>query len=72
LNPKPTTVENHGYIELEDLYQERVKILNKLKEHIYRKNIMEMKAQTVVDVELNSIALTPNMLHHNNIRVTYT
>jgi len=72
LNPKPTTVENHGYIELEDLYQERVKILNKLKEHIYRKNIMEMKAQIVVDVELNSIALTPNMLHHNNIRVTYT
>jgi hypothetical protein len=51
LNPKPTIVENHGYIELEDLYQERVKLLDKLKEHICRKNIMEMKVQTITILE---------------------
>jgi len=32
LNPKPTRIGNHGPIELEDLYHERVKIPNKLKE----------------------------------------
>jgi hypothetical protein len=28
LNPKPTSVGNHGHIELEDLYHEKVKIPN--------------------------------------------
>jgi hypothetical protein len=36
LNPKPTRVRKHGYIELEDLYHERVKISNKFKKHIWK------------------------------------
>jgi hypothetical protein len=32
LDPKPTIVGNHGHIEVEDLYHEKVKIIDKLKE----------------------------------------
>ncbi len=32
---------------------------------------MEMKAHTVANVVLISIAPTPNMFHHNNVGVTY-
>ncbi len=38
LNPQLVRVGNHGPIELEDLYHERVKILNKLREQIWRNN----------------------------------
>jgi hypothetical protein len=34
LNPKPAKVENHGYNEPQELYHERVKIPNRLKEII--------------------------------------
>jgi hypothetical protein len=34
LNLEPARVENHGYIELEDLYHEKVKILNRFREQI--------------------------------------
>jgi hypothetical protein len=32
LNPKPARVGNHGHIELKDLYHEKVKILDRLRE----------------------------------------
>ncbi len=34
LNLESTRVENHGHVELEDLYHERVKILDRLREQI--------------------------------------
>jgi hypothetical protein len=34
LYPKFAKVENHGYIELRDLYREKVKIPNRLRKHI--------------------------------------
>ncbi len=34
LNPKPAKVEDHGNLELKDLYNERVKIPDRLKEQI--------------------------------------
>ncbi len=34
LNPEPIKVDNHGHVELEDLYHERVKILNRFTEQI--------------------------------------
>ncbi len=48
LNPKPTKVGNHGPIELENLYHERVKILDRFREQIWRNNIVKMKAWTRV------------------------
>ncbi len=50
MNPQPTKVRNHGPIELEDLYRERVKIIDELKEQIWRDNKVKMKAWTRVDV----------------------
>ncbi len=44
LNPKPTTVGNHGHIESKDLYHEKVRIPNRLKEQIWRDNKIKMKA----------------------------
>jgi hypothetical protein len=32
---------------------------------------MEMRARTVVDVVLIFVTPTPNLLHHNNVGVTY-
>jgi len=64
-------VDNHGYIELKDLYHDRVKILDRLKEQIQRNNIMEMRAQTMANVVPISVALVSNMLHHNNVGITY-
>jgi hypothetical protein len=32
---------------------------------------MEMKAKIVVDVIFVFVALTPSLLHHNDVRVTY-
>ncbi len=71
LNPKPKRIEKHGHIEPQDLYHERVKIPNKFKEHIYRDNIVEMRVHFVADVIPISLALAPNLLHHNNVGVTY-
>jgi hypothetical protein len=34
LNLEPTRTKNHGYIKLEDLYHDRVRIPNRLREHI--------------------------------------
>jgi hypothetical protein len=67
LNLKPTRTDNHGHIELEDLYHERVKIPNRLKEQILKDNRMEMRIQNVANV----IPITPSLLHHNNIGSTY-
>jgi hypothetical protein len=44
LNPKPAKVEDHGNLELKDLYHERVKILNRFREQIWKNNRMGMKA----------------------------
>jgi hypothetical protein len=64
-------VDNHGYIELKDLYHDRVKIPDRLKEQIRRNNIMEMRIQTMANVVPIFVALVSNMLHHNNVGVTY-
>ncbi len=32
LNPKPARIRNHGHIKLEDIYHEKVKILDRLRE----------------------------------------
>jgi hypothetical protein len=71
LNPKPARVRNHGHIEPKDLYHEKVRIPNKLREQIFKKNRVEMRAQTVVDVIPIYVAHVPSLLHQNNIGVTY-
>jgi hypothetical protein len=53
------------------LYHEKVKIPNRLKEHIWINNGVEMRAQTMVDVIPIFVGLAPNLLHHNNVGVTY-
>jgi hypothetical protein len=47
LNLKPARVGNHGHIELQDLYHERVRIFNRLKKQIWRNNLVKMKIQTM-------------------------
>jgi len=65
LNPKLVKADNHGYIEPENLYHNRVKILDKLKKKkIWINNGEEMKAQIVVDEVPICIALAPSLLHH--------
>ncbi len=71
LNPKPSKEKDHGDFEPKDLYHEKVKILNRFKKQIYKNNKMEMKAYTMVDVAPISMTLTPNLFHHNNVRITY-
>jgi hypothetical protein len=71
LNPILARVGNHGHIEPKDLYHERVRILNRLREQIFKKNRVEMKAQTVVNVIPISVVPVPSLLHQNNIGVTY-
>jgi hypothetical protein len=44
LNLELARAENHGHVELEYLYHERVKISYRLKEYILRNNKMEMRA----------------------------
>jgi hypothetical protein len=44
LNPKPARIEYHGDFELENLYHEKVRILNRFRKHIYRNNRVEMRA----------------------------
>jgi len=63
-------IRNHGHIELEDMYHERVKIPNRFEKQIWIKNRMEMRAQTVVDVIPILVAPIPSLLHQNNIGVT--
>jgi hypothetical protein len=53
------------------MYHERVRILDRLKEQIYRDKKVEMKAQIMVDVTLIFVVCAPNLLHHNNVEVTY-
>jgi hypothetical protein len=67
LNPKPIKAKDHGDFELEDLYHEKVKIINRPREQIWRNNKVEMKAQTVANIIPISITLAPNLFHHNNI-----
>ncbi len=43
LNLEPTKLEDHGYVKLKDLYYERVRILDRCREHIWKDNKMEMK-----------------------------
>jgi len=71
LNLELTKVGNHGHVELKDLYHDRVRILNKLREQIWRENKVEMKAQIVIDVIPIFVAPIPSLLHQNNIGVTY-
>jgi hypothetical protein len=70
-NPKLARVGNHGHVEPKDLYHEKVKILDRLKEHIWKENIVEMGAQTVANVVLIFVAPIPSLSHQNNIRITY-
>ncbi len=44
LYSKRVRVGNHGHIELEDLYHERVKIPDKLREQIWKNKKVKMKA----------------------------
>jgi hypothetical protein len=44
LNLEFTRADNHGHVELEDLYHERVRIPDRLKEHIWKNNELEMRA----------------------------
>jgi len=44
LNLKPSRVGNHGLIEPEDMYHEKVKIPNIFKKQIWRNNKVKMKA----------------------------
>jgi len=67
LNLEPIRVGNHGHIELEDLYHERVKIPNRFREHIWRENIVEMRAQIVANVIPISIIPIPSLSHQNNV-----
>jgi hypothetical protein len=69
LNPKPTRAVDHGDFELEDLYHERVRILDRLIKQIWKNMKMEMRVQIVADVAPISIALAPNMFHHNNVEL---
>jgi hypothetical protein len=71
LNLKLARVGNHRHIEPKDMYHERVRIPYRLREQIWKKNRVEMRAQTMVDVVPISIALIPSLLHQNNIGVTY-
>ncbi len=71
MNLELTKVRNHGHVELKDLYHDRVRILNKLREQIWRENKVEMKAQIVIDVIPIFVAPIPSLLHQNNIGVTY-
>jgi hypothetical protein len=71
LNPERARANNHGYSELEELYHDKVRILNKLKESIKRDNKVEMKTQIVADVIPIFVIPTLNLLHHNNVGVTY-
>ncbi len=43
LNPEPAKPEDHGYVKLKDLYYERVRILDRCNEHIWKYNKVEMK-----------------------------
>ncbi len=71
MNPKLVRAKDHGDFDPKDLYHERVKILNRLKTHMWKNNQVEMKAQIVVDVVPFLVALAPNLFHHNNVGVTY-
>jgi len=71
LNLEPARIENHGHIEPKDLYHERVRILNRLRKQIWRDNIMEMIVQIVANIVPVFVTLAPNLLHHNNVGVTY-
>jgi len=71
LNSKLAKVRNHGHVELKGQYHERVRILNILKEQIWRQNIVEMKVQIVVNVVPIYVILVPSLLHQNYIGVTY-
>jgi hypothetical protein len=44
VNPEHAKVENHGYGEQEELYHEKVKILDRFRELIWRDKRVEMKA----------------------------
>jgi hypothetical protein len=71
LNLELTRTKDHGDFEPEDLYHEKVIILDKLKEQIWKNNIIEMRIQTMADVAPISIAPTPNLFHHNNVGNMY-
>ncbi len=71
LNQELARVGNHGPIELMDLYHEKVKIPDRLKEQIWRNNRVKMRVQTRVDVVLISVAPIQSLLQQNNIGVTY-
>ncbi len=71
LNPKLVKVKNHGHVEPKDLYHERVKISDRFRKQIWRNNRVEMKAQNVANIIPISIVPTPNLLHNNNVGITY-
>jgi hypothetical protein len=43
LNPKPTRAKNYGYNEPKELYHEKVRIPNRVREQIWRDNKVEMR-----------------------------
>jgi hypothetical protein len=53
------------------MYHERVRIPNRFRKQIWRDKKMEMKAQIVANVAPIFVAIVPNLLHPNNVRVTY-
>ncbi len=62
---------NHGHVEPKDLYHNRVRIPDRLREQIWKENKVEMRAQTMANVVPIYVALIPSMLHQNNIGITY-
>jgi hypothetical protein len=71
LNLKLVRIGIHGLIELEDLYHEMVRILDRFNKQICRDNKIKMRIQTVVDVIPISIAHVQSQLQQNNIGITY-
>ncbi len=61
LNLELARVGNHGHIELEDLYHERVKIPNKFRKQIWKNNKIKMRVQTMADVVPISVALVQSL-----------
>jgi len=71
LNPKLARIGIHGLIELEDLYHEMVRILDRFSKQIYRENKIKMRIQIAVNVIPISIAHVQSQLQQNNIGITY-
>ncbi len=67
LNPKLARIGIHGLIELEDLYHEMVRILDRFNKQIYREKKIKMRIQIVVNVIPISIAHVQSQCRNPNL-----